>query len=180
MTVFHFNWPIWFFSATATLSIESNKWLSCANTLLLTDSFSTVCVHHPQLVWLCVVEMSPQEQLRYLLRNATSKEDAQRIAKEFMMQQKIKEAQKKKEVDPVTQADLMMKRLREAHHTVCVVPYYILFYVCHLVSVIVAVPPSLCSSSAIWERTSWLMNWQFLKCFNRLATKRLFVKNMHL
>ena len=63
--------------------------------------------------------MSPQEQLRYLLRNASSKEDAQRIAKEFMMQQKIKEAQKKKEVDPVTQADLMMKRLREAHHTVC-------------------------------------------------------------
>lgn len=64
------------------------------------------------------LEMSPKEQLRYLLKTASSKADAQRIARDFMLQQKIKEAQQKKEVDPVTQAEMMMKRLREAHHTV--------------------------------------------------------------
>lgn len=63
--------------------------------------------------------MTPKEQLRYLLQTAASKADAQRIARDFMLQQKIKEAQQKKEVDPVSQAELMMKRLREAHHTVC-------------------------------------------------------------
>jgi len=62
--------------------------------------------------------MTPKEQLRFLLRRATSKAHAQQIAKEFMLQQKIKEAQQKREVDPVTQADLMMKKLREAHHVV--------------------------------------------------------------
>lgn len=62
--------------------------------------------------------MAPKEQLRYLLKRATSKEHAQKIAREFMIQQKVREAQKKKEVDPVTQAELMMKKLREAHHAV--------------------------------------------------------------
>ena len=33
---------------------------------------------------------------------------------------------------------------------------------------------------ASWERTSTPVNWQLLKCFNRLATERLVVKSMHL
>jgi len=64
--------------------------------------------------------MSPQDQLRHLLKQAKSKEDAQRIAREFMMKQKEREAKKKNEIDPQTKADLMMRKLREAHHTVSV------------------------------------------------------------
>ena len=62
--------------------------------------------------------MTQKEQLRYLLKEAKSKEDAQRIARDFMLEMKLKEEKKKKEVDPATQAELMMKKLREAHHTV--------------------------------------------------------------
>jgi len=71
--------------------------------------------------------MTPKEQLRFLLRHATSKAHAQQIAKEFMLQQKIKEAQQKREVDPVTQADLMMKK----YGSVCLM-HYIMYYICIL------------------------------------------------
>lgn len=62
--------------------------------------------------------MTPKDQLRYLLKKAKSKDDAQKIARDFMLEMKVKEQKKKKEVDPATQAELMMKKLREAHHAV--------------------------------------------------------------
>lgn len=62
--------------------------------------------------------MSPQERLRFLLKEAKSKEEAQHIARDFLLQQKALEAKKKREVNPATHADMMMKRLREAHHLV--------------------------------------------------------------
>lgn len=71
-----------------------------------------------QLLRCVILAMSPQERLRFLLREAKSKDEAQRIAREFLMQQKALEAKKKKEVNPSAHADMMMKRLREAHQLV--------------------------------------------------------------
>lgn len=72
--------------------------------------------------------MTPQEQLRHLLKKAKSKIDAQRIAREFLTLQKAKEMQKKKEVDPSEQAEQMMKRLRQAHQQVRLLHLHFLQY----------------------------------------------------